>query len=217
MQQQQQMPNSGSHTPVLTPSAASVGSSSCSTPIRIGSERKLAGSGGGGDSLLPPPSNTISVSSCSHSMPGTPQSSSVPTATGSTLQLQATTSSSAALTMAASNQSLGVGASSSISGINITPPNSAGLRQQPSGESNWISIIAQICFSMSLFCLFLFLLLYFLLSTAKKKKSSSQFLCARSYLSLRDYSFPFRSTTQIHADICIYVCMYIYVCYLRTC
>ncbi|XP_032596192.1 oxysterol-binding protein-related protein 8 isoform X3 [Drosophila grimshawi] len=132
MQQQQQMPNSGSHTPVLTPSAASVGSSSCSTPIRIGSERKLAGSGGGGDSLLPPPSNTISVSSCSHSMPGTPQSSSVPTATGSTLQLQATTSSSAALTMAASNQSLGVGASSSISGINITPPNSAGLRQQPS-------------------------------------------------------------------------------------
>ncbi|XP_032596191.1 oxysterol-binding protein-related protein 8 isoform X2 [Drosophila grimshawi] len=139
MQQQQQMPNSGSHTPVLTPSAASVGSSSCSTPIRIGSERKLAGSGGGGDSLLPPPSNTISVSSCSHSMPGTPQSSSVPTATGSTLQLQATTSSSAALTMAASNQSLGVGASSSISGINITPPNSAGLRQQPSGIANWAS------------------------------------------------------------------------------
>lgn len=109
---------------------ASSASTSTSTPIRIGSAKHA----GGGDSLVPPSGN-IAASSTSHSVPGTPQqqpqSSSVPTASGSHLQLQ----NSGALSMAASNQSLGVsvGAGSSISGINITPPNSAGLRQS-SGE-----------------------------------------------------------------------------------
>jgi len=145
MQQQQQQqqqsggatPSSGSHTPV-NPSplgavpAGSIGggggnnNSNSSTPIRIGSGKHT----GGGDSLVPPLGNTASSS---HSVPGTPQqqqpqSSSVPTATGSHLQLQ---TAGVALSMAASNQSLGAG--SNISGINITPPNSAGLRQS-SGE-----------------------------------------------------------------------------------
>ncbi|KAL7729826.1 hypothetical protein ACLKA6_014686 [Drosophila palustris] len=150
MQQQQQQqqqsgaatPSSGSHTPVnssapapslgaATATAATTTISSSSTPIRIGSAKHT----GGGDSLVPPPlGNTAS-----HSVPGTPQqqpqSSSVPTATGSHLQLQT----AGALSMAASNQSLGGGgAGSSISGINITPPNSAGLRQS-SGIANWAS------------------------------------------------------------------------------
>ncbi|XP_062121904.1 oxysterol-binding protein-related protein 8 isoform X4 [Drosophila sulfurigaster albostrigata] len=136
LQQQQQSgvatPSSGSHTPVnnagSSVTAAAVGvsaGSSSSTPIRIGSAKHA----GGGDSLIPPLSNTGAAAS-SHSVPGTPQqqpqsqSSSVPTATGSHLQLQ----NAGVLSMAASNQSLAAG-SSSISGINITPPNSAGLRQ----------------------------------------------------------------------------------------
>ncbi|KAH8414355.1 hypothetical protein KR215_003993 [Drosophila sulfurigaster] len=137
LQQQQQQsgvatPSSGSHTPVnnagSSVTAAAVGvsaGSSSSTPIRIGSAKHA----GGGDSLIPPLSNTGAAAS-SHSVPGTPQqqpqsqSSSVPTATGSHLQLQ----NAGVLSMAASNQSLAAG-SSSISGINITPPNSAGLRQ----------------------------------------------------------------------------------------
>ncbi|XP_060648607.1 oxysterol-binding protein-related protein 8 isoform X4 [Drosophila nasuta] len=135
LQQQQSgvaTPSSGSHTPVnnagSSVTAAAVGvsaGSSSSTPIRIGSAKHA----GGGDSLIPPLSNTGAAAS-SHSVPGTPQqqpqsqSSSVPTATGSHLQLQ----NAGVLSMAASNQSLAAG-SSSISGINITPPNSAGLRQ----------------------------------------------------------------------------------------
>ncbi|KRF83462.1 oxysterol-binding protein-related protein 8 isoform X5 [Drosophila virilis] len=110
--------------PAPAPAAAL---SNSSTPIRIGSAKHA----GGGDSLLPPVGNTAS-----HSVPGTPQqqtpqASSVPTASGSHLHLQT----AGALSMAASNQSLGVnvgvgvGAGSNISGINITPPNSAGLRQ----------------------------------------------------------------------------------------
>ncbi|KAH8388468.1 hypothetical protein KR093_007458 [Drosophila rubida] len=137
MQQQQQpsgvaTPSSGSHTPVnnvgsavATPPAPN---SSSSTPIRIGGSVKHAG---GGDSLIPPLSNTGATVAASHSVPGTPQqqpqsqsSSSVPTATGSHLQLQ---NAGVLSSMAASNQSLAAG--SSISGINITPPNSAGLRQ----------------------------------------------------------------------------------------
>ncbi|XP_034117426.1 oxysterol-binding protein-related protein 8 isoform X6 [Drosophila albomicans] len=145
LQQQQQSgvatPSSGSHTPVnnagSSVTAAAVGvsaGSSSSTPIRIGSAKHA----GGGDSLIPPLSNTGAAAS-SHSVPGTPQqqpqsqSSSVPTATGSHLQLQ----NAGVLSMAASNQSLAAG-SSSISGINITPPNSAGLRQS-SGIANWAS------------------------------------------------------------------------------
>lgn len=141
MQQQQQQPQQspagvatpssvGSQTTLNSGAAAATASVSTntSTPIRIGSAKHA----GGGDSLAPPLGN---VTSSSHSVPGTPQqqpqSSSVPTASGSHLQLQ----NSGALSMAASNQSLGVsvGAGSSISGINITPPNSAGLRQS-SGE-----------------------------------------------------------------------------------
>lgn len=119
--------NSGGAAAAAAAATASV-STNTSTPIRIGSAKHA----GGGDSLAPPLGN---VTSSSHSVPGTPQqqpqSSSVPTASGSHLQLQ----NSGALSMAASNQSLGVsvGAGSSISGINITPPNSAGLRQS-SGE-----------------------------------------------------------------------------------
>ncbi|XP_060648605.1 oxysterol-binding protein-related protein 8 isoform X2 [Drosophila nasuta] len=144
LQQQQSgvaTPSSGSHTPVnnagSSVTAAAVGvsaGSSSSTPIRIGSAKHA----GGGDSLIPPLSNTGAAAS-SHSVPGTPQqqpqsqSSSVPTATGSHLQLQ----NAGVLSMAASNQSLAAG-SSSISGINITPPNSAGLRQS-SGIANWAS------------------------------------------------------------------------------
>ncbi|XP_070063042.1 oxysterol-binding protein-related protein 8 isoform X8 [Drosophila virilis] len=119
--------------PAPAPAAAL---SNSSTPIRIGSAKHA----GGGDSLLPPVGNTAS-----HSVPGTPQqqtpqASSVPTASGSHLHLQT----AGALSMAASNQSLGVnvgvgvGAGSNISGINITPPNSAGLRQS-SGIANWAS------------------------------------------------------------------------------
>lgn len=119
--------NSGGAAAATAAATASV-SGNTSTPIRIGSAKHA----GGGDSLAPPLGN---VNASSHSVPGTPQqqpqSSSVPTASGSHLQLQ----NSGALSMAASNQSLGVsvGAGSSISGINITPPNSAGLRQS-SGE-----------------------------------------------------------------------------------
>ncbi|XP_034488250.1 oxysterol-binding protein-related protein 8 isoform X2 [Drosophila innubila] len=153
-QQQQQQQQSGVATPStpLNSPAASLGAatatgtatgsgtgiSSSSTPIRIGSAKQHAG---GGDSLVPPPLGNIAASSTSssHSVPGTPQqppqSSSVPTATGSHLQLQ--TLQTGAHSMAASNQSLG-GAGSSISGINITPPNSAGLRQS-SGIANWAS------------------------------------------------------------------------------
>ncbi|XP_070138356.1 oxysterol-binding protein-related protein 8 isoform X2 [Drosophila bipectinata] len=97
-----------------------------STPIRINSAKHAGG--GAGDSLAPSAAH-------SHSMPGTPQqSSSVPT--GSQLPLPLPTGGGGsvtptALSMGASNQSLGVsvGAASSVSGISITPPNSAGLRQ----------------------------------------------------------------------------------------
>lgn len=137
-QQQQQAASVANSTIVnsavgLTPPAPAPALSNSSTPIRIGSAKHA----GGGDSLLPPVGNTAS-----HSVPGTPQqqtpqASSVPTASGSHLHLQT----AGALSMAASNQSLGVnvgvgaGAGSNISGINITPPNSAGLRQS-SGESS---------------------------------------------------------------------------------
>jgi len=170
-QQQQQQQQSGVATPstplnspaaslgapaatgTATGSGSGTGISSSSTPIRIGSAKQHAG---GGDSLVPPPLGNIAASSTSssHSVPGTPQqppqSSSVPTATGSHLQLQ--TLQTGAHSMAASNQSLGgVGAGSSTSGINITPPNSAGLRQS-SGEfsSNMVSCPGHVnCFSMS--------------------------------------------------------------------
>ncbi|XP_017967024.1 oxysterol-binding protein-related protein 8 isoform X3 [Drosophila navojoa] len=131
---QQQQPavitnsSSGNHTPINSGVGAAGALPGSSTPIRIGSAKHA----GGGDTLVPPVANAAS-----HSVPGTPQqqpphSSSVPTATGSHLQLQTT----GIMSMAASNQSLGVSAGigasaggSSISGINITPPNSAGLRQ----------------------------------------------------------------------------------------
>lgn len=117
---------------------ASVGSGAASsTPIRINSA-KHAGAGAG-DSLAPSAAH-------SHSMPGTPQqSSSMPT--GSQLPLPLPTGGGGggsvtptALSMGASNQSLGVsvGAASSVSGISITPPNSAGLRQS-TGIANWAS------------------------------------------------------------------------------
>ncbi|XP_017967025.1 oxysterol-binding protein-related protein 8 isoform X4 [Drosophila navojoa] len=138
---QQQQPavitnsSSGNHTPINSGVGAAGALPGSSTPIRIGSAKHA----GGGDTLVPPVANAAS-----HSVPGTPQqqpphSSSVPTATGSHLQLQTT----GIMSMAASNQSLGVSAGigasaggSSISGINITPPNSAGLRQS-SGIANW--------------------------------------------------------------------------------
>ncbi|KRK02925.1 uncharacterized protein Dyak_GE25661 [Drosophila yakuba] len=112
--------------------AASAAAGASSTPIRINSA-KQHGAAGGGDTLVHP------ATPHSHSMPGTPQqqpqSSSVPTG-GHLLQLQAPLPSAGAVTpsglgMGASNQSLGVsvGAASSVSGISITPPNSAGLRQ----------------------------------------------------------------------------------------
>ncbi|XP_039495586.1 oxysterol-binding protein-related protein 8 isoform X1 [Drosophila santomea] len=112
--------------------AASAAPGASSTPIRINSA-KQHGAAGGGDTLVHP------ATPHSHSMPGTPQqqpqSSSVPTG-GHLLQLQAPLPSAGAVTpsglsMGASNQSLGVsvGAASSVSGISITPPNSAGLRQ----------------------------------------------------------------------------------------
>ncbi|KQS38719.1 oxysterol-binding protein-related protein 8 isoform X1 [Drosophila erecta] len=112
--------------------AASAAAGASSTPIRINSARQH-GAAGGGDTLVHP------ATPHSHSMPGTPQqqpqSSSVPTG-GHLLQLQAPLPSAGAVTpsglsMGASNQSLGVsvGAASSVSGISITPPNSAGLRQ----------------------------------------------------------------------------------------
>ncbi|XP_030369837.1 oxysterol-binding protein-related protein 8 isoform X1 [Scaptodrosophila lebanonensis] len=111
-------PNPGPPTPAASaPPATPSFAASSSTPIRIGSAKQA----GGGDSLAPP------LAATSHSMPGTPQqSSSVPTATP------------ASLSMGASNQSLGVsvGAASSISGISITPPNSAGLRQT-AGIAHW--------------------------------------------------------------------------------
>ncbi|XP_017848569.1 oxysterol-binding protein-related protein 8 isoform X1 [Drosophila busckii] len=129
------MPTAQSNTAVGTPPTSAVAAAGgASTPIRISSASKHSG---GGDSLLPPatPGGNLasSATSSSHSVPGTPQqqpqSSSVPTASGSHLQLQTPS----ALSMNASNQSLGmssVGAgSSSFSGINITPPNSAGIRQ----------------------------------------------------------------------------------------
>ncbi|KAH8243815.1 hypothetical protein KR032_010415, partial [Drosophila birchii] len=111
---------------------------SSSTPIRINSAKQQQAAGG--DSLAPSSSTSVTHSH-SHSMPGTPQqqqqSSSVPT--GSHLQLQAPIPTAgvggavtpSAVSMGASNQSLGVsvGAASSVSGISITPPNSAGLRQ----------------------------------------------------------------------------------------
>ncbi|KAH8280158.1 hypothetical protein KR018_012563 [Drosophila ironensis] len=99
-----------------------------STPIRINSAKAQGSSGAAGDSLAP-------TTAHSHSMPGTPQqSSSMPTATlplpsgggGGGGSVTPT-----AMSMGASHQSLGVsvGAGSSVSGISITPPNSAGLRQ----------------------------------------------------------------------------------------
>jgi len=183
-QQQQQQQQSGVATPstplnspaaslgapaatgTATGSGSGTGISSSSTPIRIGSAKQHAG---GGDSLVPPPLGNIAASSTSssHSVPGTPQqppqSSSVPTATGSHLQLQ--TLQTGAHSMAASNQSLGgVGAGSSTSGINITPPNSAGLRQS-SGEcsnssSNMVTCPGHVnCFSMS-YCVVVVLCLF---------------------------------------------------------
>ncbi|ALC46454.1 CG42668 [Drosophila busckii] len=138
------MPTAQSNTAVGTPPTSAVAAAGgASTPIRISSASKHSG---GGDSLLPPatPGGNLasSATSSSHSVPGTPQqqpqSSSVPTASGSHLQLQTPS----ALSMNASNQSLGmssVGAgSSSFSGINITPPNSAGIRQS-TGIANWAS------------------------------------------------------------------------------
>ncbi|XP_039495590.1 oxysterol-binding protein-related protein 8 isoform X2 [Drosophila santomea] len=121
--------------------AASAAPGASSTPIRINSA-KQHGAAGGGDTLVHP------ATPHSHSMPGTPQqqpqSSSVPTG-GHLLQLQAPLPSAGAVTpsglsMGASNQSLGVsvGAASSVSGISITPPNSAGLRQS-TGIANWAS------------------------------------------------------------------------------
>ncbi|KAH8310299.1 hypothetical protein KR044_000588 [Drosophila immigrans] len=131
MQQQQQQQQSGSGvstpTPVNNAGSAAATPPAGSTPIRIGSAKHA----GGGDSLIPPLSNSGATIASSHSVPGTPQqqplsqSSSVPTATGSHLQLQ----NAGVLSLAASNQSLAAGGSSSVSGINITPPNSAGLRQ----------------------------------------------------------------------------------------
>ncbi|XP_032576172.1 oxysterol-binding protein-related protein 8 isoform X1 [Drosophila sechellia] len=130
------------NAPSATPSAATAPAASApagasSTPIRINSA-KQHGAAGGGDTLAHP------ATPHSHSMPGTPQqqpqSSSVPTG-GHLLQLQAPLPSagggpgavtpSGLSSMGASNQSLGVsvGAASSVSGISITPPNSAGLRQ----------------------------------------------------------------------------------------
>lgn len=135
--------------PSATPSAATGPAASApavasSTPIRINSA-KQHGAAGGGDTLAHP------ATPHSHSMPGTPhqqpQSSSVPTG-GHLLQLQAPLPSASGgpgagavtpsgLSMGASNQSLvvSVGAASSVSGISITPPNSAGLRQS-TGEWN---------------------------------------------------------------------------------
>lgn len=140
------------NAPSATPSAASGPAASApavasSTPIRINSA-KQQGVAGGGDTLAHP------ATPHSHSMPGTPhqqpQSSSVPTG-GHLLQLQAPLPSAgggtgagavtpSGLSMGASNQSLGVsvGAASSVSGISITPPNSAGLRQS-TGIANWAS------------------------------------------------------------------------------
>nr|NP_001189251.1 Oxysterol-binding protein-related protein 8, isoform K [Drosophila melanogaster]NP_001189252.1 Oxysterol-binding protein-related protein 8, isoform L [Drosophila melanogaster]ADV37342.1 Oxysterol-binding protein-related protein 8, isoform K [Drosophila melanogaster]ADV37343.1 Oxysterol-binding protein-related protein 8, isoform L [Drosophila melanogaster] len=140
------------NAPSATPSAASGPAASApavasSTPIRINSA-KQQGAAGGGDTLAHP------ATPHSHSMPGTPhqqpQSSSVPTG-GHLLQLQAPLPSAgggtgagavtpSGLSMGASNQSLGVsvGAASSVSGISITPPNSAGLRQS-TGIANWAS------------------------------------------------------------------------------
>ncbi|KMZ02467.1 oxysterol-binding protein-related protein 8 isoform X1 [Drosophila simulans] len=130
------------NAPSASPSAATAPAASApagasSTPIRINSA-KQHGAAGGGDTLAHP------ATPHSHSMPGTPQqqpqSSSVPTG-GHLLQLQAPLPSagggpgavtpSGLSSMGASNQSLGVsvGAASSVSGISITPPNSAGLRQ----------------------------------------------------------------------------------------
>ncbi|XP_032576174.1 oxysterol-binding protein-related protein 8 isoform X2 [Drosophila sechellia] len=139
------------NAPSATPSAATAPAASApagasSTPIRINSA-KQHGAAGGGDTLAHP------ATPHSHSMPGTPQqqpqSSSVPTG-GHLLQLQAPLPSagggpgavtpSGLSSMGASNQSLGVsvGAASSVSGISITPPNSAGLRQS-TGIANWAS------------------------------------------------------------------------------
>ncbi|EDX12244.1 GD19347 [Drosophila simulans] len=136
------------NAPSASPSAATAPAASApagasSTPIRINSA-KQHGAAGGGDTLAHP------ATPHSHSMPGTPQqqpqSSSVPTG-GHLLQLQAPLPSagggpgavtpSGLSSMGASNQSLGVsvGAASSVSGISITPPNSAGLRQS-TGEWN---------------------------------------------------------------------------------
>ncbi|XP_033167785.1 oxysterol-binding protein-related protein 8 isoform X2 [Drosophila mauritiana] len=141
------------NAPSATPSAATAPAASApagasSTPIRINSA-KQHGAAGGGDTLAHP----ATPHSHSHSMPGTPQqqpqSSSVPTG-GHLLQLQAPLPSagggpgavtpSGLSSMGASNQSLGVsvGAASSVSGISITPPNSAGLRQS-TGIANWAS------------------------------------------------------------------------------
>ncbi|XP_041631515.1 oxysterol-binding protein-related protein 8 isoform X2 [Drosophila kikkawai] len=124
--------------------ASPVAGTGSSTPIRINSAKHQQAAGG--DSLAPSSSTSATHS---HSMPGTPQqqqSSSVPT--GSHLQLQAPIPTPggggavtpSALSMGASNQSLGVsvGAASSVSGISITPPNSAGLRQS-TGIANWAS------------------------------------------------------------------------------
>ncbi|KMZ02461.1 oxysterol-binding protein-related protein 8 isoform X4 [Drosophila simulans] len=139
------------NAPSASPSAATAPAASApagasSTPIRINSA-KQHGAAGGGDTLAHP------ATPHSHSMPGTPQqqpqSSSVPTG-GHLLQLQAPLPSagggpgavtpSGLSSMGASNQSLGVsvGAASSVSGISITPPNSAGLRQS-TGIANWAS------------------------------------------------------------------------------
>ncbi|KAH8336601.1 hypothetical protein KR074_011993 [Drosophila pseudoananassae] len=111
--------------PFSSGAAPSGSGAASSTPIRINSAKHA---GGAGDSLAPSAAH-------SHSMPGTPQqSSSVPT--GSQLPLPLPTGGGGsvtptALSMGASNQSLGVsvGAASSVGGISITPPNSAGLRQ----------------------------------------------------------------------------------------
>ncbi|KAH8383358.1 hypothetical protein KR009_008152, partial [Drosophila setifemur] len=130
--------NAAPSTPVAPPSALPVSAAasapigaaagSSSTPIRINSARQHAG---GGDSLAPSAAH-------SHSMPGTPQqSSSVPSGGGGQLPLPLPlpggggSVTPTAQSMGASNQSLGVsvGAASSVSGISITPPNSAGLRQ----------------------------------------------------------------------------------------
>ncbi|XP_068156081.1 oxysterol-binding protein-related protein 8 isoform X2 [Drosophila tropicalis] len=127
---------SGSVTPNPI-SAVSGTPTTSSTPIRIGSAKHSAPGGGGDAAVQTVAGGTSGSGPTSHSVPGTPQqSSSVPT--GSHLQLQAMPS---AISMGASNQSLGVsvGAGSSISGISITPPNSAGLRQTATGIANWAS------------------------------------------------------------------------------